>query len=424
MIPLSPSLVYYYYFSSDDQENILLFKEGLKKAYGLVHETVHSNPEFYKGFRLLGSITGTDVAVLTLIWRNISLISLIISRPLEKWTESVEFQKKTKGEMDGPAEDLLGEGILFVAEKGGEIPRGIVERAYPVTEYARTDLKAGTLDLLKPWGKEYNIYGFIPSGDYEDFILGDMPFINAFAHKLEREGGLYRQQIRYMEAKRREIENRVGEIMGRPVLEDTEKRQGELEKEIHELSGMYSSLAVNSSNLKKTLANIRQDILNMEGRVETLLAKGGENAFSVELERYTYTKDQIKKEEVGSQLALERVKEAIDVVGTRVELLSSRESLNLQKERYNLQAAAGVIEVIIVFYYSLMVWKTLAPEKAFYSIPYYIKFSLTLVFAFSVFAFTHYSSHAMAKKEKLNKGTVVSVGLGILVLLVMHWISF
>ena len=123
-------------------------------------------------------------------------------------------------------------------------------------------------------------------------------------------------------------------------------------------------------------------------------------------------------------MVLDKIKDTLDVVGTRVGLLSSREQLNIQKERYNLQAAAGVLEVIIVLYYSMVIWKTLAPEDVFKHIPYYIKFGLMVSLSLATFLFTHFSAHAMAEEKRFNKGMGISMLAGLGVMAAVYLLTF
>lgn len=422
---MAPGIVYYYYFSSDDMDDIRSFKDGLKRTYGLdSKEEAHSSPRIIRGFKLLASVQGDEVSLNTLIWRNITLIEVMISKPPEKWRETIAGHNKVEEEMDASLMALLGKGMVFIAPPGEELTTDGIEPHYPITEMIKVDLIPGTLHLLKPWDKEQNTYGFTPGEDYHEFLLGDLPFINGLVHKIERESEMYLARMGYMKDKRSECDDKVGKILGRTMIADLEERQVTLEKELTELSNMYSGLAMDTSSAKRAVNTVKDDVNLLEARIEDLLAEGGHNSLARELERYWRTVSHLEDEEGLFTLALDKVKEALDVVRTRVELMSSREQLNLQRERYNLQAAAGILEVIIVLYYSMVIWKTLADEDIFHHIPYYYKLLLTASFAFLVFLFTHYTAHAMAKEKKFNKGMGLSLLAGLIVMAIVYLITF
>ncbi len=427
MISLSPSLAYYYYFYSEDQENILAFIKGLKESYDLKNQKkVFAELKDYSSFRLIASAGKENIILNTLILEDITLLELIVSLPEEEWGEFIKNHIRIKEPLQDQLKNFLGEGILLVTSPGGEIPKKVVERFDIITEYIITELEVGRLYLLKSWAKEYNIYGFIPERDYEEFIFGALPYINLYVHFLETKVDFYIQKGKYMKEKRHEINIKVGEILGRTItlFKDSKKRQMTLEKEIDELSNVYSSLALNVSYLKSSLVSMDTDIRKLESKIESLLSPGGQNGLNSELKRYKDIRAMLKEEEEFSLLTLEEVKEAIDVVRTRVELLNSKEALDIQKQGFNLQVSAGVIEVIIVYYYTLNIWRILSPGKVFQNIPYYYRFYLVLLFSFFVFTFTHYSVHAMAEKKLYNKGMIVSVIAGLLIISTIYLITF
>ncbi|GCC10353.1 hypothetical protein IPdc08_00376 [archaeon] len=427
MISLSPSLAYYYYFYSEDQEDIFAFIKGLKESYDLKNKKkVFSELKDYSSFRLIASAGKENIILNTLILKDITLLELIVSLPEEEWGEFIKNHIRIKEPLQDQLKNFLGEGILLVTSPGGEIPKKVVERLDIITEYIITELEVGRLYLLKSWGKEYNIYGFIPESDYEEFIFGALPYINLYVHFLETKVDFYIQKGKYMKEKRHEINIKVGEIFGRTItlFKNPQKRQMTLEKEIDELSNVYSSLALNVSYLKSSLVSMDTDIRKLESKIESLLSPGGQNGLNSELKRYKDIRAMLKEEEEFSLLTLEEVKEAIDVVRTRVELLNSKEALDIQKQGFNLQVSAGVIEVIIVYYYTLNIWRILSPGKVFQNIPYYYRFYLVLLFSLFVLTFTHYSVHAMAEKKLYNKGMIVSVIAGLLIISTIYLITF
>ena len=80
---------------------------------------------------------------------------------------------------------------------------------------------------------------------------------------------------------------------------------------------------------------------------------------------------------------MNEVKAAIDVVQTQVDLMRSKESVELQRQfnlvlaqnvdlqrkSLTLQIAAGFVEFIVIAYYSLSIWKNLSDPNIFHHIP-------------------------------------------------------
>lgn len=127
-------------------------------------------------------------------------------------------------------------------------------------------------------------------------------------------------------------------------------------------------------------------------------------------------------------LIMNEVKAAIDVVQTQVDLMRSKESVELQRQfnlvlaqnvdlqrkSLTLQIAAGFVEFIVIAYYSLSIWKNLSDPNIFHHIPAI----LTLIIAGSFAGLAVFGTHLLAHEHRSFKQIALASG-GILALLAL-----
>ncbi len=111
---------------------------------------------------------------------------------------------------------------------------------------------------------------------------------------------------------------------------------------------------------------------------------------------------------------LNGVRDALNVVHLRLEMLRSKENLELQKRTSALQAAAAIVEFVAVFYYTMKVWETFLPVE---EMPPQISFLLLAFFATAVVVYTDVLAEFIREK-KLNKKFLLS-SITLLIILIL-----
>ncbi len=106
------------------------------------------------------------------------------------------------------------------------------------------------------------------------------------------------------------------------------------------------------------------------------------------------------------------VRDALDVVHLRLEMLRGRENLELQKRTSALQAAAAIIEFVAVYYYTMKIWESFLPVK---EVPASISFSLLAAFTTVVVIYTE----ALGEYIKERKITAKFISLSLLLLAIL-----
>lgn len=109
------------------------------------------------------------------------------------------------------------------------------------------------------------------------------------------------------------------------------------------------------------------------------------------------------------------IRDALDVVHLRLEMLRGKENLELQKRTSSLQAAAAIIEFVAVFYYTLKIWETFLPIK---NMPPSISFTLLAAFTTLVVLYTETLGEYI-RERKIGRRFVLLTLLLLLSLLLM-----
>jgi hypothetical protein len=413
-------LAYYLYFLADDERavksawNYLLKTYNLETEAGMVVETDFVPSAF--PLTLLRSAKG-DASAYQYMVRNVSVIVAIFPFDVQKANEEVG---KMKAELQEALAESLGEGTVLVGSGRGDALMEDLKTRFPQSPLCRTDLKEGTLYKLE----KHNIYGFLPLGEQEyEFLRRFLPLIDLALHKLEREKGFFQERIGLITEHRKEVDSKVSSILSKQLSSKNVLGPETLEGIIEELSSMYGRLTLHASALKSHHSSFLSELKNLKARVEKVVDRDGEeNCLGTYVMVYTQFADRLKQESDSIRLTLESIKEAIDVVQTKIALRRSKETQGLMEEGISLQVAAGFIEFIIVFYYTLSSWKILAPEAIHYT-PSYIIFTVVFGLATAVAAFTHFLAVCFRKKKRFGPWAGLSLGVVLVFVAIMVYLS-
>jgi len=180
-----------------------------------------------------------------------------------------------------------------------------------------------------------------------------------------------------------------------------------LEELSFELSSMRAEFFSGYMNFKDVVEEIFSAILRAE-RISNFLGGMLEEEMSemkTELERMKYYESSFEQTLAG-------VRDALDVVHLRLEMLRGKENLELQKRASALQAAAAIIEFVAVYYYTMKIWENFLPVE---EMPSIISFSLLFAFTTIVVILTE----AIGEYIKDRKVTMRLALLSILLLITL-----
>lgn len=199
-----------------------------------------------------------------------------------------------------------------------------------------------------------------------------------------------------------------------------------LEEELHEMSQNFATLTRTAGIIDGALADVGADVQTLERAVERL------PRVSIPLVDDTLARlslplrgelAQLEREKRHLHESLGTARTAMDIHRMNVELVRSGELLGLQQSTEELQqkalsfqSAALLIELVIVFAYTLHSWELLASEN-FHRIYPAFAFVATLAFAVLLVLSAHEVAHRIRTGHFAKKGYVLLAALILVVLL-------
>ncbi len=394
---------HFFYFIKERDEEI-------KNTWGAVKELLGGGQEErifeeYGQLTLVRAYHAGAVRVFLYLRGDVVVLQLLLISP----EEDIELSGKLKDAATREMSLFLGETIIFITEDKKKI-----EKLYGGIKWHRSELSQGELYLLER-GKERESYLLLSSLPRHDFFIRFV-YVDLLGRKISREVELYLEQQQAIRLKRKELERDVSKLLSEKCC-DLEA----FERVVEKLSLIYIELAQYLEWVGSKITTLREDIHGFDGEVKALLA-GEDEIFSERLSGYSYALEVLMYERENFVLAQEKVKNAIDVIRMKISIERGRETIELQHESISLQVAAGFIEFIVVFYYTLNSWKILAGKVFSTLSPGVILLTLT-AFSSSVVLFTHAVAAARKEKKRFNTEMAVSLGLVLTFTALMFFIT-
>lgn len=420
-----PTAARFFYFHVDNREEIKKIWEELAKKSGiklkekdagdLITTSIQSH-----GLTTVATLDSEKARLSMSLYKNIVIISALFftsGNPREV-AEKISFK-------DLPGMNItIGGATLLIAEEGG-----VQEMAEELgAGYNKIETTIGALyQFEEKEGHKEHVYVLTPPTDPEElehFLTLHFPPFDFAIHRLHIERDYFKNQRTWIMNEKVEIDKTVGDILHKRIVGESLNPENIeiLEKEIDTLSSKYGILVNDGHLIRKARTVIDEDI----EAVYDHLKEFGHSPPEEELKILTPSielKKKLQADETSISYAIKNTKTAIDTVRTNVDLLRSRENVFLQEEAISFQVAAGFIEFIIVYYYSLASWSHLLGVERFESIPAPTRFISILLFTSFAVVFTHFVGKSYKENWKLNIGMVISGAAILAVFLYVVYLS-
>ena len=398
----SEAVVHLLYFIKEKDEEIKNTWQAVVELLGDGEE--EKVLEEYNQLTLARTLAAPSAEVSLYIRGDVVVLQLLLLAPEEDLSMAKRLKDAANAEMF-----LLGETIIFISED-----REKISRLYGDVSWRRSELAQGELYLLER-SAERDSYLLLSSLPKRNFFMRFV-YIDLLGRKLAREAELFLEQLQAIRLKRKEFESSTSKLLGEEC-----RNLEEFEKVIEKLSFIYIELAQYLEWVSSKITALREDIHEFEKEVKRLVA-GEDEIFSDNLKGYTYALETLMYERENFILAQEKVKNAMDVVRMKISIERGRETIELQHESISLQVAAGFIEFIVVFYYTLNSWKILADEAFAALSPGVILITMT-AFSSSVVLFTHAVATARKENKRFTAEMLASLGLILVFTSLMFFLS-
>ncbi len=221
---------------------------------------------------------------------------------------------------------------------------------------------------------------------------------------------------------------RIGQAKGQEAIRV-------LEEHLQEMSQNYARLTRNAWIIDGAIADLRVAVQTLEKEVDGLPRAGVAGLHDDALSRLPEAiHEELEKLERQGRLvheSLETAKTAITTHSMNVEIVRSGELIELQKSTEELQkkavsfqSAAVLIELVVVFAYTLHSWETVAGEDPFHAVAGWFKFLASLAFAVSLVLSAHEVAHWVKEGHFAKRSRwffAATIGVVVLMCVVTVW---
>ncbi|KUG05052.1 hypothetical protein ASZ90_017541 [hydrocarbon metagenome] len=236
-----------------------------------------------------------------------------------------------------------------------------------------------------------------------------LPLIEARYIETRMISNLLRDRSRIIEQERAELDRKLSQILHTHMVKEQSglKLVEELEEQIQELSSAYGMIAGNSSmvgegrsrlegSLKSFMSQLRTEpALKLDQDTVEIIS----SPFLNRLKSMAALNEMLKNSRDSHQAAIDVVRSRIDIMNSRANI-STQEKIrdlmelntSIQKQSLVFQFAAGLIEFIVLAYYSHSLWKSLA-YNAYNNVPSMVQLIMVMLFS----GLTTYLTHIVAE---------------------------
>lgn len=362
-------------------------------------------------------------------FHSLENISVIVMELLTPWEEGLSLFHQRLTLLKQELQEHFLASVFVLVSSHNDWNRGLREAEAvsgrpSVMEFKVSGGKVARLGWRWPEGQAYYFYQADKGGglaeDDRDFLTRELPLLDARLAKIDHLAFYYREQRETVQKEKRELDARLSQILYSQFgLQRSDQETLEaMEQSVNSLSTAYGMQAGNYRLVREGRLLLEEQVEGFREQVRNLKrVRFDREAVGRILGYYKQELSKIMNLETDLQTTGQNIQAGIDMVRSRIEILMSRKSLELQRRSLVFQVAAGSIEFIVVAYYTMSLWKTVAQIKPW----------IILVFALIFAGEVVYTTHVLAEKiqgEKVPRHKFyASFGVVLLTLLAMVGLS-
>ncbi len=420
------ALVHYMYLPTEDHSVVKAVWDDLVRRYGLseleADDIIIGERALAHSFPFV--VRNDRVAIGLLISRNITAIQLMYLTTTKPQNQLLDELEAVRLGLQNQIDGLIGETTAAVITGDNQATeRSSLGAPFSKPVMYEGAVKGATISVIRPNDKFHHFYIVHEEDEHKtfDLLTSRIPTIEALIFKLARQSGYFKDQRHFLKSKKSDSDQRLSDILSQwtTAKSSSEGNIDLLEKDVERLSAIYGELVGSLKTIKNAHDTIARDLTALESLLKERITRAADlehfkNTFTGE---YSSLLKDLEFDDDLLHRALDDTRATIEVVRTRIDLERSRESFLLQREGVSVQAAAGLIELFIVWFYTLEAWELLASKEVFEHIPILLRLGIDVVFAVSVVALTHFTAKLL-QKEKPNPGLFIA-GFGVITSLVL-----
>lgn len=328
------------------------------------------------------------------------------------WIEGLKQLTDWETEADLRADEFVGK--LTVLAGSACNWEDLMEQACSLlgcTEAVSMALDQGHLARLSSnWSNDENTYLLGLDYDFKSpsmqLLTRRLPLLHGSIIRLHMLDDLLRDRDIAIREEKAQLEQKLIKILHSKLVmfQSTSTATDELEAEIEGLAGGYGMLVGNQKmivdgikRLELQLGNLERQVLNEPTlHVGPALFQELTESYQQRLVDLRNTHDELSIVREDYQAAIEVVQSKIDIMNSRTNIETQEKIKGLleintamQKQSLVYQYAAGLIEFIVLAYYSHTLWSHLF-HTAYAAIPSWIQLVVVFLFSGNTVLFTHY----------------------------------
>ena len=420
----------YYYFLEDDADNFTPLKEILQK------NKVNYYPNY--SFKLLEEEKSFSYQL-----KQDNLCILVLCCLVEKsdWANCLASIEAWEEESGINTADIIAETSVFLSTKmAWDEFLLFTQKLSRQKEALNIGIEEGQmarLCRLWPQGKAfYACHLDKYTRQNRNFLGSELPLLEASLLRLRMISSFLREQKNTVLREREQLDQELSAILHTQlVMEKGSMEEAmELEEQVEGLSraygkiaGDYNTLLSAAKRLSSLLQSFKQQISSLRG------ADLSEGFISDMINPYLIRLREIEEAQNSVIVSRENHRAAIEVARSKIDIMNARSNIATQKEIRNLmqlnvtiqkqslvfQYAAGLIEFIVLAYYSHSLWSHLA-HGAYAAIPGWIQFLVVIAFSGNTVYCTHLMAEYMQGDHHVkNKLIAAAIPLFLILLIVI-----
>lgn len=425
------SILRYYYYFEDEKAPIQT----------LIDEWKNHNITLKNGYSLQTEADGSPGIYCEHKLENLNILVVRLHQASKGWPEYVEMLDSWETKTCLKSEELIARIDVFAGT--GENWGQLFEQAQKITsskEALPMDIDEGKLARLGqfwPDDRAFYVCGLNNETSLNQvFLLRGLPLVEAALLRLKAISSFLRDQKITIAREKDHLDHELSGMLHSHLVSDKGGRSEaqELEVKIDELSVAYGKLA---GDYGTVLNGINRLGTMLDALVRQLRSEKGLNISAELLEEIVFPyKNRLNElQELGKDLKISRENHqaVIEVVRSKIEIMNARANITtqeeiralmelnitMQKQSLIFQYAAGLIEFIVLAYYSHTLWSHLA-HAAFVAIPSGIQFLVVLLFSGNTVYCTHLLAEYLQGDHHVKRHLILaSLTLSIIFIVIM-----
>ncbi|MGE5415621.1 MAG: hypothetical protein ACM3UZ_02425 [Acidobacteriota bacterium] len=414
----------YYFYSSRDNKLAAGF-EKLANERSLAVDNISCQ----RGATVpaIGGLEGTSIYRV----ESNPMAAILIAQSVVDASEIAGVVRKWEEAAEGLLEDLLGRSYVVVGFADLEAALGQLPRVRPDH---RLEFKVrGHACLRDGWGWVDGQANYAFASLDNHYLLRELPLAEMASRRAELLRRYYHDQLSTITAEKDETEQELSKILYSTLVPTNRQEEAShLEEDMMNLSKGYGVLTSNHRLVREGMNRLQQQISALEKAVNIKGFDAESDFTEIMLEPFSSFVRDLQELSVSLTETRDNQRAGIEVVRGKIDVLMSKESLNLQTkvmevmemsnkmqaQSLTFQVAASLIEFVILAYYGLSLWKYL-DETGYHGVPGWMAAVLILSFAGDVTFLTHLVAERIQGEEGLVCKTIVAVVVLVAVLSLM-----